>query len=101
MPEPYQDLVYSLHRCQQYYNKARIERVPEGNRELLRQYMTECKRLLEMQMAPAPAANVPAGAATSPPMPPGPPAGAPPPMPAPPPGAPPMNGAGPAMPAAA
>lgn len=61
-PEPFQDLIYALHRAQATYNMGRIQGMPEPNLALLRDYMSECKSLLDMQNPPQPPptpANVP------------------------------------------
>jgi hypothetical protein len=51
-PEPFQDLIYALHRAQSHYNLCRIRHVPEPWLKLLRQYMGDCKFLLEKQFPP-------------------------------------------------
>ena len=60
-PEPFQDLIYALHRCQAQYNLCRIRKVPEPWLKLLRQYMGDCKFLLEKQFPAAPPPNMPPG----------------------------------------
>ena len=54
-PEPFQDLVYALHRAQCHYNLGRVQRLAEANLELLRRYMGDAKFLLEKQFPPPPA----------------------------------------------
>ena len=72
-PEPFENLALAQKLAQQFYNKAKIDEVPEGRMSLLRRYMSDV--LTQIQKASAP-----------PPPPPGqPPAGGPP-------GAPPQAG---------
>ncbi len=81
-PEPFQDLVYALHRAQAHYCFGKMRGVPPDNLELLIQYMGDCKALLDAQNPPA---EAPAPGAGPPGMPPGPPPGANPGPPGPPP----------------
>jgi hypothetical protein len=95
-PEPFQDLVYSLHRAQQHVCLGRIRGVPDENLALLRRYIVDCKTELDLQMGPpappqlAPAPIAPPGMGPAAPAPMMPPPGAAPPPPGPPPM---MNGA--------
>lgn len=71
-PEDAQDLVYSMHRAQAQLNMARMRGVKEGNRQLLRDYIAECKRLLDVAMQPPPGVAPPGAPGEVPPgMPPG------------------------------
>lgn len=56
-PEPFQDLVYSLHRAQAHYNLGRIQGMSEQHLELLRRYMSDAKRLLDLATPPPPPPN--------------------------------------------
>ena len=56
-PEPFQDLVYALHRAQAHYNLGRIQGMDEGHLRLLSEYMRNCKALLDMQAPPPPPPN--------------------------------------------
>ena len=56
-PEPFQDLIYALHRAQAHYNLGRIQGMDEGHLRLLSEYMRNCKALLDMQAPPPPPAN--------------------------------------------
>lgn len=53
-PEPFQDLIYSLHRAQAHYNLGRIQGMDEPHLKLLRDYMGMCRDLLEKQNPPPP-----------------------------------------------
>ena len=56
-PEPFQDLVYALHRAQAHYNLGRIQGLDDGHLRLLSEYMRNCKALLDMQNPPPPPPN--------------------------------------------
>jgi len=58
-PEEYQDLIYSMHRAQAQINMGKMRGVEEGNIQLLRDYIKECKRLMQKAMEPPPAAIPP------------------------------------------
>jgi hypothetical protein len=58
-PEPFQDLIYALHRAQANYNLGRIQGMDEPHLKMLRDYMGECNRLLQLQNPPAPPPNMP------------------------------------------
>jgi hypothetical protein len=64
-PEPFQDLIYSLHRAQAHYNLGRIQGMDQPHLKLLIDYMGACKSLLDMQTQtpPPPPAGVPGGPA--------------------------------------
>jgi len=46
-PEPYQNLENAVRKTQQAYLMYKVQGAPEDRLELLRQYMEDCKNLLE------------------------------------------------------
>lgn len=69
-PEPFMDLLDAAHTTQMAYLRAKIDKAPEENRALLRDFIDECIVMLNKQTA-----------AAAPPAPPGMPPGMPPPAP--------------------
>lgn len=62
--EPFQDVVYALHRAQAHYNLARIQGYSNPYLAALRDYMSQSKRLLDMQNPPPPPPQAPPTAPT-------------------------------------
>lgn len=93
-PEPYMDLAGTLKMAQNAYLQSKIDGAPEENRQLLQNFMQQCKDMLDEANAAANATNLPQTIAPAQPEAPGEQAagvpGAPPGA-----GAPPMNGAAP------
>jgi len=59
-PEPYMDLSYSVILTQSAYLRAKMKNAPEERLQLLRQFMDECKILMDeaqVQQAPQPIAE--------------------------------------------
>jgi hypothetical protein len=68
-PEAFQDLEYALKRAQISYCLARMNKCPEANLELLRDYMADCQGEIDKLKAPPPQPLAPAGAPTDMPPP--------------------------------
>lgn len=58
-PEPYQDLEYAKRRAQVQYCLARMNGCPEGNLQLLRDYIEDCKEEIAKLQPPPPPVQIP------------------------------------------
>jgi hypothetical protein len=61
-PEPFQDLALAADTCRKAYLQARCQGAPESVLELMREYMDDCKQLLQPPVPPQTPQNLPADA---------------------------------------